>query len=156
MAVDKVIQCCEKAIRNGTNIQETYTKLKALIDVNGGRTEYVFIKGNLQNSPILTLNVRFKDLEESPQSLLQISTVSCGTRIKFHYYPSDSSDWNIRRECKLDDLQDELEKETKKKWFSFEQFKPIYLQLNRDMESSEYAKVIKQIIAQFKLQKDFK
>lgn len=147
---------CDKAIRNGTNIKEMFTKLKALIDVNGGRIEYEYIKGNLQNSPSLIINVRFKDLNVSPQSLLSISTISCGTRIKFHYYPSDSNDWDIRREYKLDDLQDELEKETKKKWFSFEQFKPIYLQLNRDMESSEYAKVIKQIIAQFKLQKDFK
>lgn len=147
---------CDKAIRNGTNIKEMFTKLKALIDVNGGRIEYEYIKGNLQNSPSLIINVRFKDLDVSPQSLLSISTVSCGTRIKFHYYPSDSSDWNIRSDYKLDDLQDELEKETKKKWFSFEQFKPIYLQLNRDMESSEYAKIMKQIIAQFKLQKDFK
>ena len=147
---------CDKAIKNGTNIKEMFTKLKALIDVNGGRIEYEYIKGNLQNSPSLIINVRFKDLNVSPQSLLSISTISCGTRFKFHYYPSDSSDWNIRRNYKLDDLQDELEKETKKKWFSFEQFKPIYLQLNRDMESSEYAKIMKQIIAQFKLQKDFK
>lgn len=147
---------CDKAIKNGTNIKEMFTKLKALIDVNGGRIEYEYIKGNLQNSPSLIINVRFKDINVSPQSLLSISTISCGTRIKFHYYPSDSSDWNIRRNYKLDDLQDELEKETKKKWFSFEQFKPIYLQLNRDMESSEYAKIMKQIIAQFKLQKDFK
>ena len=147
---------CDKAIKNGTNIKEMFTKLKALIDVNGGRIEYEYIKGNLQNSPSLIINVRFKDLNVSPQSLLSISTISCGTRIKFHYYPSDSNDWNIRRNYKLDDLQDELEKETKKKWFSFEQFKPIYLQLNRDMESSEYAKIMKQIIAQFKLQKDFK
>lgn len=147
---------CDKAIRNGTNIKEMFTKLKALIDVNGGRIEYEYIKGNLQNSPSLIINVRFKDLDVSPQSLLSISTVSCGTRIKFHYYPSDNSDWNIRSNYKLDDLQDELEKETKKKWFTFEQFKPIYLQLNRDMESSEYAKIMKQIISQVKLQKDFK
>lgn len=156
MSADKVIQYCDKAIKNGTNIKETYSKLKALIDVNGGRIEYEYIKGNLQNSPILMINVRFKDVDVSPQSLLSISTVSCGTRIKFHYYPSDSNDWNIRSEYKLDYLQDELEKETKKKWFTFEQFKQIYLQLNRDMVSSEYSLIIKEILAQLKLQKDFK
>ena len=127
-----------------------------MIDVNGGRIEYEYVKGNLQNSPILMTNVRFKDDDVAPQSLLQISTIACGTRIKFHYYPSDSSDRNVKREYKLDDLQYELEKETKKKWFSFEQFKPIYLQLNRDMVSSEYALIIKQILSQIKLQKDFK
>ena len=155
--MSSVIEQCDKAIRNGNNIKEMYTKIKALVDVNGGSIEYDFIKGNLQNSPVLNVRVRFADLNEytNELALLEITTVERGTKIKFSYYPNDYS-WDNRRTYKLDDLHDEFESVTKKKGITFEQFKPIYLKLNRDMDSSEYSKEMNQILAELKLAKDFK
>lgn len=155
--MSSVIQQCDKAIRNGNNIKEMYTKINALVDVNGGSIEYDYIKGNLQNSPVLFVRVRFADNQDStnPLALLEISTIDKGTKLKFSYYPNDYT-WENRHEYKLDELHDEFESVTKKKGLTFEQFKPIYLKLNREMDSSEYSKEMKQILAELKLAKDFK
>ena len=152
MAVDKIIQCCEKAIRNGTNLKELYTKFKALVDVNGGIFYSLQIKGNLQNSPNLYAIIKFK--EDNDGSRLTISSIDKCTKFKFQYLPSD---WTCENNqfYHLYDIEREIENLTKK-GLTFEQFKMFYLGLNRDLTCCEFSKVIKQLIAQFKLQKDFK
>jgi len=152
MAVDKIIQCCEKAIRNGTNLKELYTKFKALVEVNGGIFYSIQIKGNLQNAPNLYAIIKFK--EDNDGSRLTISSIDKCTKFKFQYLPSD---WTCENNqfYGLYDIEREIEDLTKK-GLTFEQFKMFYLGLNRDLTCCEYAKVIKQLIAQFKLQKDFK
>ena len=152
MAVDKIIQCCEKAIRNGTNLKELYTRFKALVDVNGGIFYSLQIKGNLQNSPNLYAIIKFK--EENDGSRLTINSIDKCTKFKFQYLPSD---WTCENNqfYGLYEIEREVEDLTKK-GLTFEQFKMFYLALNRDLTCCEYSKVIKQLIAQFKLQKDFK
>lgn len=152
MAVDKIIQCCEKAIRNGNNLKELYTKLKALVDVNGGIFYTIQIKGNLQNAPNLYAIIKFK--EEDDGSRLTVNSVDKCTKFKFQYLPSDWT-WEKSQFYGLNEIEKEIEDLTKK-GLTFEQFKMFYLALNRDLTCCEYAKVIKQLIAQFKLQKDFK
>ena len=152
MAVDKVIQCCEKAIRNGNNLKELYTKFKALVDVNGGIFYSTQIKGNLQNAPNLYAIIKFK--EDNDGSRLTINSVDKCTKFKFSYLPSDWT-WEYSQFYGLNAIDKEIDDLTKK-GLTFEQFKMFYLGLNRDMTCGEYSKVIKQLIAQFKLQKDFK
>lgn len=152
MAVDKVIQCCEKAIRNGNNLKELYTKFKALVDVNGGIFYSLQIKGNLQNAPNLYAIIKFK--EDNDGSRLTINSIDKCTKFKFQYLPSDWT-WENSQFYRLNEIEQEIENLTKK-GLTFEQFKNFYLGLNRDLTCSEYSKVIKQLIAQFKLQKDFK
>lgn len=152
MAVDKVIQCCEKAIRNGNNLKELYTKFKALVDVNGGIFYSTQIKGNLQNAPNLYVILKFK--EDNDGSRLTVNSVDKCTKFKFQYLPSDWT-WENSQFYGLNEIEKEIDDITKK-GLTFEQFKNFYLGLNRDLTCSEYSKVIKQLIAQFKLQKDFK
>ena len=152
MAVDKVIQCCEKAIRNGNNLKELYTRFKALVDVNGGIFYSVQIKGNLQNAPNLYVILKFK--EENDGSRLTVNSVDKCTKFKFSYLPSDWT-WEKSQFYGLNAIDNEIDNLTKK-GLTFEQFKIFYLGLNKDMTCCEYSKVIKQLIAQFKLQKDFK
>lgn len=152
MAVDKVIQCCEKAIRNGNNLKELYTKFKALVDVNGGIFYSTQIKGNLQNAPNLYVILKFK--EDNDGSRLTVNSVDKCTKFKFNFLPSD---WTLENSkfYGLNEIEKEIDDITKK-GLTFEQFKMFYLGLNRDLTCSEYSKVIKQLIAQFKLQRDFK
>lgn len=152
MAVDKVIQCCEKAIRNGNNLKELYTKFKALVDVNGGIFYSTQIKGNLQNAPNLYVILKFK--EDNDGSRLTVNSVDKCTKFKFNYLPSDWT-WENSQLYGLNEIEKEIDDITKK-GLTFEQFKNFYLGLNRDLTCSEYSKVIKQLIAQFKLQRDFK
>lgn len=152
MAVDKVIQCCEKAIRNGNNLKELYTKFKALVDVNGGIFYSTQIKGNLQNAPNLYVILKFK--EDNDGSRLTVNSVDKCTKFKFNFLPSDWT-WENSQFYGLNEIEEEIDDITKK-GLTFEQFKMFYLGLNRDLTCSEYSKVIKQLIAQFKLQKDFK
>lgn len=152
MAVDKVIQCCEKAIRNGNNLKELYTKFKALVDVNGGIFYSTQIKGNLQNAPNLYVILKFK--EDNDGSRLTVNSVDKCTKFKFNYLPSDWT-WENSQFYGLNEIEKEIDDITKK-GLTFEQFKNFYLGLNRDLTCSEYSKVIKQLIAQFKLQRDFK
>ena len=152
MAVDKIIQGCEKAIRNGNNLKELYTKLKALVDVNGGIFYTIQIKGNLQNAPNLYAIIKFK--EEDDGSSLTVNSVDKCTKFKFQYLPSDWT-WEKSQFYGLNEIEKEIEDLTKK-GLTFEQFKMFYLALNRDLTCCEFSKVIKQLIAQFKLQKDFK
>lgn len=152
MAVDKVIQCCEKAIRNGNNLKELYTKFKALVDVNGGIFYSTQIKGNLQNAPNLYVILKFK--EDNDGSRLTVNSVDKCTKFKFNFLPSDWT-WENSKFYGLNEIEKEIDDITKK-GLTFEQFKMFYLGLNRDLTCSEYSKVIKQLIAQFKLQKDFK
>lgn len=152
MAVDKVIQCCEKAIRNGNNLKELYTKLKALVDVNGGIFYSTQIKGNLQNAPNLYVILKFK--EDNDGSRLTVNSVDKCTKFKFNFLPSDWT-WENSQFYGLNEIEKEIDDITKK-GLTFEQFKMFYMGLNRDLTCSEYSKVIKQLIAQFKLQKDFK
>lgn len=152
MAVDKVIQCCEKAIRNGNNLKELYTKFKALVDVNGGIFYSTQIKGNLQNAPNLYVILKFK--EDNDGSRLTVNSVDKCTKFKFSFLPSDWS-WENSKFYGLNEIEKEIDDITKK-GLTFEQFKMFYLGLNRDLTCSEYSKVIKQLIAQFKLQRDFK
>ena len=152
MAVDKVIQCCEKAIRNGNNLKELYTKFKALVDVNGGIFYSTQIKGNLQNAPNLYAIIKFK--EDNDGSRLTINSVDKCTKFKFSYLPSDWT-WENSQFYGINAIDKEIDDITKK-GLTFEQFKIFYLGLNKDLTCSEYSKVIKQLIAQFKLQKDFK
>lgn len=152
MAVDKVIQCCEKAIRNGNNLKELYTKFKALVDVNGGIFYSTQIKGNLQNAPNLYVILKFK--EDNDGSRLTVNSVDKCTKFKFSFLPSDWS-WENSKFYGLNEIEKEIDDITKK-GLTFEQFKMFYMGLNRDLTCSEYSKVIKQLIAQFKLQRDFK
>lgn len=152
MAVDKVIQCCEKAIRNGNNLKELYTKFKALVDVNGGIFYSTQIKGNLQNAPNLYVILKFK--EDNDGSRLTVNSVDKCTKFKFNFLPSDWT-WENSKFYGLNEIEKEIDDITKK-GLTFEQFKMFYLGLNRDLTCSEYSKVIKQLIAQFKLQRDFK
>lgn len=152
MAVDKIIQCCEKAIRNGNNLKELYTKFKALVDVNGGIFYSLQIKGNLQNAPNLYAIIKFK--EENDGSRLTINSIDKCTKFKFQYLPSDWT-WENSQFYGLNEIEKQIEDLTKK-GLTFEQFKMFYLALNRDLTCCEFSKVIKQLIDQFKLQKDFK
>ena len=145
MKTDLIIQCCEKAIRNATNIKRMAEDLDQFLTDN---FHYISLRlnGNMQCSPSIEAIIAMENYR------LKIKSVKNGTRLNFEFQNNTiitSEEYSAYQPIKKE--FDELYKN-----ITIDECKKVCLEFKEKMLFNEFMLLMKQLIKVKKMKKDFK
>jgi len=151
MNKDKITEYCDKAIQNATRIKSITAELEAFFTEHfpDSRCDMT-LKGNLQNSPYLIIQLNFKE------NYIRLSTLKKNTQFKFEYLYSRMYDkYGTDDYRKFITVANEFYSLYYKN-LKLEDVKKLCLDFGKDMELKECTLLMQQKIKEYKINKDFK
>lgn len=145
MKTDHIIQCCEKAIRNATNIKRMAEDLDQFLTDNFHNI-YLRLNGNMQCSPSIEVIIAMENYR------LKIKSVKNGTRLNLEFQNNTiitSEEYRTYQPIKKE--FDELYKN-----ITIDECKKVCLEFKEKMLFNEFMLLMKQLIKVKKMEKDFK
>lgn len=145
MKTDLIIQCCEKAIRNATNIKQMAEDLDQFLTDNFHNI-YLRLNGNMQCSPSIEVIIAMENYR------LKIKSVKNGTRLNLEFQNNTiitSEEYRTYQPIKKE--FDELYKN-----ITIDECKKVCLEFKEKMLFNEFMLLMKQLIKVKKMEKDFK
>lgn len=145
MKTDLIIQCCEKAIRNATNIKRMAEDLDQFLTDNFHNI-YLRLNGNMQCSPSIEVIIAMENYR------LKIKSVKNGTRLNLEFQNNTiitSEEYRTYQPIKKE--FNELYKN-----ITIDECKKVCLEFKEKMLFNEFMLLMKQLIKVKKMEKDFK
>ena len=145
MKTDLIIQCCEKAIRNATNIKRMAEDLDQFLTDNFHNI-HLRLNGNMQCSPSIEVIIAMENYR------LKIKSVKNGTRLNIEFQNNTiitSEEYSAYLPIKKE--FNELYKN-----ITIDECKMVCLEFKEKMLFNEFMLLMKQLIKVKKMEKDFK
>ena len=151
MITNRINEYCDKAIQNATRIKSIANELEQLFKEHfpDSRCDMI-LKGNLQNSPYLEINLYFKD------NFIRLTTSKKNTQFKFEYlYVRMYDKYGTEEYRNWITVARDFHSFYNKK-LTLEDAKKLCLDFGKDMELKECALLMQQKIKEYKINKVFK
>ena len=151
MNTDLINKYCDKAIQNATRIKSITAELDTFFTEQfpDSRCE-ITLKGNLQNSPYLSIQIYFKETR------ISLTTLKKNSRFKFEYLYNRMYDkYGTEDYRNFSTVANEFYSLYYNN-LKLEDVKKLCLDFGKDMEMKECSLLMQQKIKEYKINKDFK